>query len=108
MAKKGGEIMATVEELKAKRKELKMTFEELSAKSGIPLRTLENIFHGVTKNPRVDTMYAIEKALSLSEEEPGYTEDEKEMFELIAQLTDEEAKQIWHFLEYLISKRQKK
>lgn len=100
--------MATIEELKAKRKELKMTFEELSIKSGIPLRTLENIFHGVTKNPRIDTMQAIERALGLlQEEEPEYTEDEKELFELIGQLTDEEAQEMWHFLEYLISKRQK-
>lgn len=42
------------------------------------------------------------------EEEPEYTEDEKELFDLIMQLTDEEAQEMWHFLEYLISKRQKK
>lgn len=100
--------MATIEEIKAKRKALKMTFAELSDKSGIPLRTLENFFHGVTKCPRSDTKEAVEKALGLLPEEPEYTEDEKEMFELMAQLTDEEAKEMLNFLQYLVAKRQKK
>lgn len=66
--------MANVEYLKAKRKELKITFEELSSKSGIPLRTLENIFHGITINPRIDTMQAIERALGLA---PTFTAEEQ-------------------------------
>lgn len=42
------------------------------------------------------------------EEEPEYTEDEKELFELMAQLTDEEAQEMLNFLQYLVAKRQKK
>ena len=66
--------MANIEFLKEKRKELKLTFDELAARSGIPIRTLENIFHGITKNPRIDTMQAIERALGLA---PTFTEEER-------------------------------
>lgn len=57
-----------IEKLKKRKKELKLTFDELSMRSGIPKRTLENIFHGITPTPRIDTMQAIERALGLSNE----------------------------------------
>ena len=69
--------MANIELLKSKRRELKMTFDELSIKSGIPKRTLENIFHGITPHPRVDTMQAIEQALDLDRAPLKFTEEEK-------------------------------
>lgn len=77
--------MATIVELKQKRKELKITFDELAEKSGLPKRTLENIFHGITKNPRVDTMQAIEKALGIEEQKSPpieLSEGEKALIEL--------------------------
>lgn len=49
------------------RKEQKITLDILSAKSGIPLNTLKNIFSGRTPTPRIDTVQAIERALGLSE-----------------------------------------
>jgi transcriptional regulator with XRE-family HTH domain len=98
----------TILEVKAYMKAHNITYQELSDKSGIPLNTLKNIFRGKTLHPRTDTWNAILNSLGLTEEEPEYTEDEKELFELISQLTDEEAQEMWHFLEYLISKRQKK
>ena len=107
MAKKGGDFMS-IQEVKAYMKAHNITYQELSDRSGIPLNTLKNIFRGKTLHPRTDTWEAILSALGLSNEEPEYTEDEKELFELIGQLTDEEAQEMWHFLEYLISKRQKK
>lgn len=56
------EIQATKAYLKAN----KITYEQLSERSGIPLNTLKNIFSGRTPNPRIDTMQAIEAALGLS------------------------------------------
>lgn len=54
-------------ELNVKRKELKLTFAQLSEKSGIPLRTLQDVLQGRTANPRIDTMQAIEKALGIND-----------------------------------------
>lgn len=43
-----------------------MTYKELSQLSGVPLDTLNNFFRGKTKNPRIDTIQAIEKVLGLN------------------------------------------
>ncbi|GEM_PF-6824090 len=53
-------------EFNKKRKELKLTFAQLSKKSGIPLRTLQDVLQGRTINPRMNTVKAIEKALGIS------------------------------------------
>ncbi len=37
--------------------------KELSEKSGVPLRTVNNILSGVTENPTLETMRSIAKAL---------------------------------------------
>ena len=63
--------------MKARKKELKMTLDDISAKSGIPKRTLEDIFRGATKNPRIDTMQAIEAALELNTSPIQWTDEEK-------------------------------
>ena len=55
--------------LKNRKKELKMTLDELSEKSGIAKRTIEDIFRGATKNPRIDTLQAIERALGITTDE---------------------------------------
>ena len=59
--------------LKQAKKELKITYEQLSQRSGIPLSTIYDIFRGVTSSPRIDTVQAIERALGLSE----WTAEEK-------------------------------
>lgn len=73
-------------ELKKLKKTLKITNEEISARSGIPKRTIEDIFRGKTKNPRIDTMQAIERALGLDEQQKSppseLTEGEKKLIEL--------------------------
>ena len=61
--------------MKARKKELKMTLDEISERSGIPKRTLEDIFRGATKNPRIDTMEAIERALGLNPSTEWTSED---------------------------------
>ena len=99
--------MNNLDDLKAKKRELNITFEELAQKSGIPLRTIENIFHGVTKNPRIDTMQAIERALGLDAqaEPPTMPEEVRELAELIAQMTENEVKELSTFVDFILSKR---
>ena len=56
-----------LERWKQLKKEQKITFNELSKKSQIPKRTLEDIFAGRTTDPRTTTVEAIERALGLNE-----------------------------------------
>lgn len=56
---------------KSIKKQQKITFDELSEKSGIPKRTLEDIFAGRTTDPRVTTVKAIERALGIEEKAPS-------------------------------------
>ena len=67
--------MIDVAAYKSKKKELGITFEELSKLSGVPVQTLHNIFRGHTTTPRIDTVQAIERALGL--ESPQWTEEER-------------------------------
>lgn len=100
--------MADIETLKAIKKQKKLTLQEIADASGIPKRTVDDIFSGKTKHPRIDTMQAIERALGITpgqEALPAYTEEEKQLFELIQQLTDEEAKELSNFVDYILSKR---
>lgn len=66
--------MIDVAAYKSKKKELGITFEELSKLSGVPVQTLHNIFRGHTTTPRIDTVQAIERALGL---EPTFTDEER-------------------------------
>lgn len=45
----------------------KISYSELSSKSGVPINTLKSIFSRRTPNPRIDTLRAIEEALGLNE-----------------------------------------
>lgn len=55
----------TVSVIREELKKRKMTYKELSDLSGVPLDTLNNFFRGKTRNPRIDTMQAIERALGI-------------------------------------------
>lgn len=61
--------------LKQAKKEKKLTYEQLSQISGVPISTIYDMFRGVTAAPRIDTVQAIEKALGLSPS--AWTEEEK-------------------------------
>ena len=100
--------MIDLELWNTKRKQLGISLVKLAEMTDISISTIKDIFRGATTDPRIETVQRIEKALGLSNEEPEYTEDEKEMFERMAQLTDEEAKEMLNFLQYLVAKRQKK
>ena len=83
-----------------------ITYEELSTMSNIPLNTLKNIFRGKTQNPRIDTVQAIEKALGLDKSEDiAISAEDRELIELIKQLSDEETKELSNFVDFIIAKR---
>jgi transcriptional regulator with XRE-family HTH domain len=100
-------FMITIQEIKQHLKTKGITYQELSDMSNIPLNTLKNLFRGKTQNPRVDTMEAIEKALGITPQEPPqqYTEEEKQLLDLIMQLNDDEVQELSNFVDYIISKR---
>lgn len=54
-----------VEELNSERKRQKLSVSELAEKANLPKGTVEKVLFGIVKNPRIDTMQAIEKALGL-------------------------------------------
>ena len=54
----------TIEELQERKRELGYTNEMIAEKSGVPLGTVEKVFAGITKSPRLQTMLRLEKALS--------------------------------------------
>ena len=98
--------MTSIQDIKAYMKANNITYQELSNRSKIPLNTLKNLFRGKTQNPRVDTLKAIEKALGLDNQaKTEYTDEEKELFNLITQLTDEEVEELSKFVDFIISKR---
>lgn len=79
--------------LRARKKELKLTNEDIANLSGIPKRTVEDIFRGKTEHPRIDTMQAIERALGLEQEKTPtdeLSEGEKALLELFNQVPAEQ------------------
>ena len=96
----------TIEEIKKYMKENKITQIELSKKSNIPLQTLRKIFSGLTSNPRIDTMQAIEKALGINAPiNNNISPEEQELIDIILKLNYEETEELTKFAEYIISKR---
>ena len=58
----------TIEEMKKRKRELGYTNEMLSKESGVPLGTVQKVFAGVTKTPRMETLKALEKVLGRNAE----------------------------------------
>lgn len=97
--------MINIDLLKKQKQKLKLTFDDLEKISGVPKRTLANIFLGKTKHPRIDTMQAIEKALGIENEPAEISESNKNLLELLSQLTDEEVDELSNYIDFIISKR---
>ncbi len=57
-----------IEVIKKYMKENKITYEELSQKSGLSISTIKKVFAGISPYPRLDTVQAIENALGLSDD----------------------------------------
>ena len=53
----------TLEQMKARKKELGLSNKEISRRSGVPLGTVQKIFGGITDAPRMETIIALEKVL---------------------------------------------
>ena len=51
-----GEVSMTVTEMRAKKKEMGYTNEQIAELSGVPLGTVQKIFAGLTESPRYDTL----------------------------------------------------
>lgn len=47
-----------------RKKELGYSYERISELSGVPVGTVQKVLGGITKTPRYDTLYALEKVLS--------------------------------------------
>lgn len=61
--------MIDIELWEKRKKQLGLTFDDLSKLSGIPKRTILGVFRKEVLTPRIDTVQAIENALGLSETE---------------------------------------
>lgn len=89
--------------------------KELSRRSGVPLRTINNILGGLTDNPTLETVKALAHALDCTlddlAEEMQYKKD-NEIHTIAAhhegeEWTDEELAEIEEFKKFVLSKRQK-
>ena len=54
----------TIQEMKERKKELGYSYEKIAELSGVPVGTVQKVLGGITKAPRYDTLYALEKVLS--------------------------------------------
>lgn len=96
-----------LEKWKKAKKEKHLSYDDLAAMTGYSRSTITNIFCGYIEYPRFETIQAIERALGITTE-PNLTAEQKELFELIQSLDDNEVKQLDDYLSFLLSKRTKK
>ena len=61
----------TIHEMIERKRELGYSNEHLSELTGVPIPTIQKIFSGKTKSPRMTTIRALEAALSPSRRLPG-------------------------------------
>ena len=54
----------TIQEMNERKKELGYSYERLAELSGVPVGTVQKVLGGITKTPRYDTLYALERVLS--------------------------------------------
>lgn len=81
-----------ITEIKNFLKAKKITYKELSEKTNIPEGTLKNIFSGITKNPRIDTIQTIENAIGINSTkevltENYYSTEEEEIIKMYRELS---------------------
>ena len=97
-----------IQDIKSYMKNNHITYNELADRTGISISTIKKIFSGISQYPRIDTMQAIERALGLKQEKSPtdeLSEGEKQLIELVKQLTDEETQELSNYIDFIISKR---
>lgn len=52
-----------IQELQKKKKELKLTYEQISERSGLPLSTVQKVLGGKIDSPRETTIFALEESM---------------------------------------------
>lgn len=57
----------TIEEMRERKKEMGLSYEQIATRSGLPLGTVQKVLGGITKSPRYDTIQALEKVFSRNE-----------------------------------------
>lgn len=102
-----------IDYIKTKKKELNMTTEELSERSGVPVGTLNKILAGQTSDPKFETVKAICKALDISLAALDDYETQQEVHTIAAHhdsedWTEEELDEIETFKKFVLSKRDEK
>ena len=96
-----------IAEIKTFMKEHKITYGDLSKKSGVPESTLKNIFAGFTKNPRIDTMQAIERALGIDKDNDAPASSPRiALYE--DEVSEEGMEDIERFVEFIKEREKKK
>lgn len=73
--------MNNIEKMKLRKKEMGLTNQEISERSGVPVGTVNKIFSGATKSPQYSTVTALETALgmfSYHDQEGSYVSAVKE------------------------------
>ena len=53
----------TLEEMRARKRELGYTYDQIAALSGLPVGTVQKVFLEITKSPRHETLMALERVL---------------------------------------------
>ena len=93
---------------KARKDELGITFDELADATQISRRQLFYLFGGKAKNPGIENVHRVNKALGIEEEKTptdDLSDGEKQLISLIKQLTDEETEELSNFVDFILSKR---
>lgn len=58
----------TLEEMRARKRELGYTYDMIAELSGLPVGTVQKVFLEITKSPRYDTLMALERVLKPKQE----------------------------------------
>ena len=62
----------TISEMKERKREMGLTNEMIAQRSGVPLGTVQKVFAGTTKAPRLETLKALEKVFAESAPQVSY------------------------------------
>ena len=97
-----------IEIIKTILKERKITYIKLSELSGISINTIKSVLCGKTKNPTIETVNAIKKALGINSEEsvdglsvPYITQEEEKIIRIYRALDEKRKSYFLTFAEGL-------